>query len=55
MEAIMSYPPLQGLRRFMLATRDAHGLYEKFGFTPMTNVDRWMQIHRPDVYKNPKD
>jgi GNAT superfamily N-acetyltransferase len=55
MEVIMSYPTLQGLRRFMLATRDAHGLYEKFGFTPMTNVDRWMQIHRPDVYKNPKD
>jgi len=55
MEVIMNYPSLQGLRRFLLATRDAHGLYEKFGFTPMTHVDRWMQIHRPDVYKKPKE
>lgn len=51
MEVIMSYPTLQGLRRFMLATRDAHGLYAQFGFVPMTNADRWMQIHKPDVYK----
>jgi hypothetical protein len=47
----MSHPELKGLRRMMLATRDAHGLYEKFGFTPLTNVGRWMQIHDPDVYK----
>ena len=51
MEVIMSHPDLQGLRRFMLATRDAHGLYGQFGFTPLTNVDRWMQIHHPDIYK----
>ena len=51
MEVIMSYPDLQGLRRMMLATRDAHELYKKFGFTPLNNVDRWMQIHNPDVYK----
>ena len=51
MEVIMSHPDLQGLRRMMLATRDAHGLYEKFGFTPLTNVDRWMHIHNPDIYK----
>jgi len=51
MEVIMSYPGLQGLRRMMLATRDAHGLYEKFGFVPLMNVDRWMQIHNPDIYK----
>ncbi len=51
MEVIMSHPDLQGLRRFMLATRDAHGLYKQFGFTPLTNVDRWMQIHNPDIYK----
>lgn len=54
MEIIMNYPPLQGLRRFMLATRDAHGLYQQFGFQPMTNADRWMQIHNPDVYKQNK-
>ena len=51
MEVIMSYPDLQGLRRMMLATRDAHELYKKFGFTPLNNADRWMQIHDPDVYK----
>jgi GNAT superfamily N-acetyltransferase len=54
MEAIMSYPDLQGLRRFMLATRDAHRLYEQFGFTALTHTDRWMQIHKPDVYKQNK-
>ena len=51
MEVIMSHPDLQGLRRIMLATRDAHGLYEKFGFTPLNNVDRWMHIHNPEIYK----
>ena len=51
MEVIMSYPDLQGLRRIMLATRDAHELYKKFGFTQLNNVDRWMHIHYPDVYK----
>lgn len=50
METIMNYPSLQGLRRFMLATRDAHGLYSRYGFEPLTHVNRWMQIHRPDVY-----
>ena len=51
MEVIMSHPDLQGLRRIMLATRDAHELYKKFGFTPLNNVDRWMHIHNPDIYK----
>jgi len=51
MEVIMSYPDLQGLRRLMLATRDAHELYKKFGFTQLNNVNRWMHIHYPDVYK----
>jgi GNAT superfamily N-acetyltransferase len=51
LEVIMNYPTLQGLRRFLLATRDAHGLYEKFGFTALTHADRWMQIHNPDIYK----
>jgi len=50
MEVIMSHPDLQGLRRILLATRDAHGLYAQFGFTPLTHVDRWMQVHHPDVY-----
>jgi len=51
MEVIMAHPDLQGLRRMMLATRDAHELYKKFGFTPLNNVDRWMHIQNPDVYK----
>jgi len=51
MEVIMSHKDLQGLRRMMLATRDAHDLYRRFGFVPLTNVDRWMQIHNSDVYK----
>ena len=54
MEVIMSHPDLHGLRRMMLATRDAHELYKKFGFTPLNNVDRWMHIHHPDVYKEIK-
>ena len=52
MEVIMSYPGLQGLRRMLLATRDAHGLYAQFGFTQLTYTDRWMQIHNPEVYKH---
>ena len=52
MEVIMSHPSLQGLRRMMLATKDAHGLYEKFGFTALNNVDRWMQINDPNIYKH---
>ena len=51
MQVIMDYPTLQGLRRFLLATRDAHTLYQQFGFEPLTLPDRWMQVHRPDVYK----
>ena len=47
---IISYPSLQGLRRFMLATRDAHSLYKQFGFEQLTNTDRWMQIHKAEVY-----
>jgi GNAT superfamily N-acetyltransferase len=51
LENIMAHPDLQGLRRIMLATRGAHTLYNKFGFTLLSNVDRWMQIHHEDVYK----
>jgi GNAT superfamily N-acetyltransferase len=51
LECIMTYPSLQGLRRFMLATKDAHGLHRQFGFTALTAVERWMQIYQPDIYK----
>jgi GNAT superfamily N-acetyltransferase len=50
MECIVGHPDLQGLRRWMLATRDAHGLYARFGFTPVQKPDRWMEIHRPEIY-----
>jgi len=50
MECIVSHPDLQGLRRWMLATKDAHGLYARFGFTPLKSPDSWMEIHRPYVY-----
>jgi N-acetylglutamate synthase-like GNAT family acetyltransferase len=53
MECIVGHPDLQGLRRWMLATKDAHGLYAKFGFTAISNPDSWMGIHRPDVYAKP--
>lgn len=50
MEAIISHPDLQGLRRFVLVTRDAHGLYEQFGFRPLARPDGYMECHRPDIY-----
>jgi GNAT superfamily N-acetyltransferase len=52
MEVILSHPQLQGLRRILLATRDAHGLYAQFGFTPLNMPDRMMQIHNPNIYKH---
>ncbi len=51
MEAVMAHPQLQGLRRFVLVTRDAHGLYEQFGFAPISNPELWMQIYQPAVYE----
>jgi GNAT superfamily N-acetyltransferase len=51
MECIMQHPDLQGLRRWILLTRDAHGLYKQFGFTPLQSAHRYMELHRPDVYE----
>ena len=51
MECIITHPELHGLRRWILLTRDAHGLYQKFGFTPLAKPDRWMERWDPDVYK----
>lgn len=50
MECIMQHPALQGLRRWILLTSDAHRLYAKFGFTALKSADRYMELHRPDVY-----
>lgn len=52
LDVIMSYPDLQNLRRYLLATVGAHGLYEKFGFEVTKNPERWMEIKNPDIYKN---
>lgn len=51
MAFILAHPDLQGLRRIMLATRDAHALYAQFGFTPLKAPDRLMEKHAPDVYQ----
>src|SRR5262245_55065603 len=50
MEVITAHPDLQGFRRWILLTRDAHGLYRKFGFTPLAAPDRWMEKWAPDPY-----
>ena len=44
METVKSHPDLQGLRRFLLATHDAHGLYKQYGWTPLENPQNWMEI-----------
>lgn len=51
MQFIFAHPDLQGLRRLMLATKDAHGLYEKFGFKELSHPAHFMELHRPHVYK----
>jgi GNAT superfamily N-acetyltransferase len=51
MECITQHPSLQGLRRWILLTRDAHGLYSQFGFTPVKAPERYMELHRADVYE----
>src|SRR5579864_7692869 len=54
MECIVQHPALHGLRRWILLTRDAHGLYSQFGFTPLKSPDRYMELHQPDVYETRK-
>lgn len=51
MEYIMQHPQLQGLRRWILLTRDAHGLYGKFGFTALKSPERYMELHDPNAYR----
>ena len=50
MDAVMAHPDLQGLRRFLLATSDAHGLYAHYGFTAIARAERFMERYRPDAY-----
>ena len=49
--ALLAHPRLQGLRRFMLGTRDAHGLYAQFGFKPLAHPERFMEIRSENSYK----
>lgn len=53
MEMITQHPALQGLRRWMLTTRDAHALYTRVGFTPVRFPERYMERHDPHVYETP--
>jgi GNAT superfamily N-acetyltransferase len=50
MQYIVEHPELQGLRRWILATRDAHGLYEQFEFAPLRHPERWMEKTAPNAY-----
>lgn len=51
-QTIVEYPELKGLRRWSLATADAHGLYSQFGFKPINRPDRWMEIFTPYIKEN---
>lgn len=51
MQVIVSHPDLQGLRRWTLFTRDAHGLYKQVGFTSLATPERALERSFPDAYK----
>jgi len=47
MSCILEHPQLQGMRRWLLSTRDAHEFYAKFGFAPLSKPEKFMEIYRP--------
>jgi GNAT superfamily N-acetyltransferase len=51
MECVVAHPELQGLRRFLLGTRDAHALYARYGFAAPRKPEIWMEKHDPEVYQ----
>lgn len=51
MRCIVEHDELQGLRRFLLLTSDAHGLYGQFGFKEIGSPQRFMEVLRPDIYR----
>lgn len=53
MEVIIAHPDLQGFRRWVLATKDAHDLYRRFGFTELKRPERWMERHDPNTQEKP--
>ncbi|AWM33845.1 GNAT family N-acetyltransferase [Hymenobacter nivis] len=50
---MLAHPDLQNLRRHLLATLDAHGLYRQQGYTPLKNTERWLEIAHPNPYPAP--
>ncbi len=53
MEVITSHPELQGFRRWVLATKDAHSLYARFGFIALHRPERWMERPDPNMQESP--
>jgi GNAT superfamily N-acetyltransferase len=53
MRCVMEHEDLQGLRRWLLLTSDAHDLYRQFGFEDLANTWRFMEILRADIYQSP--
>lgn len=50
-ECAMSHPELQGLKAWMLVTRDAHELYRRYGFNALARPERYMELRNPDIYR----
>jgi GNAT superfamily N-acetyltransferase len=55
MQCVMQHPALKHLRRWILLTRDAHGLYSQFDFTLVSAPERYMELHQPEIYKTPQE
>jgi GNAT superfamily N-acetyltransferase len=53
MRCVVGHEDLQGLRRLLLLTSDAHGLYRQFGFQELGNPSRFMELLRPAIYHSP--
>jgi GNAT superfamily N-acetyltransferase len=53
LSTLLALPELEGLRRVLLVTRDAHGLYGGLGFTLLANPSRFMELHNPNAYDPP--
>jgi GNAT superfamily N-acetyltransferase len=53
MEVIIAHPELQGFRRWVLATKDAHEMYRRFGFVELKRPERWMERHDPNTQERP--
>lgn len=53
MEVIIAHPELQGFRRWVLATKDAHEMYRRFGFDELKKPERWMERHDPNTQERP--